>query len=194
MAISKDQVLIQGRFYPDKNTIYLCRVNNAAGVVKDVTIFSVLIGFFAFFLTQWFALIIVPLSWPFILWFILPKHYRIIQLKTHVVIFGTGSLVSLIRKTAIISLEKHHYIDISYLRFERWEKRKRKGKKDSFGRIEISVADNKSLFSILIQVSDLTQLVKIFETHRFQTKVQKSRSRGELLLVFPTSPQYNISP
>ncbi|MFX0185388.1 MAG: hypothetical protein ACFE95_20085 [Candidatus Hodarchaeota archaeon] len=193
MAISKDQVLIQGRFHPDKNTIYLCHVNNAVGLVKDVIIFSILIGFFAFFLMQWFALIIVPLTWPFILWFILPKHYRIIQLKTHVVIFGTGSLVSLIRKMAIISPEKYRYSDISYLRFEKWEKIKRKGKKDSFGRIEVSVGDTKALFSILIQVGDLSQLVKIFEAHRFQTKVQKSRSRGELLLVFPTSPLYNSS-
>ncbi|MFX0149990.1 MAG: hypothetical protein ACFFAJ_04355 [Candidatus Hodarchaeota archaeon] len=193
MLIRKDQVLKQGRFNPDKNTIYLCSVNNTSGLLKDISIFTVLIGFFAFILLDWLSLIIVPLSWILILWFVLPKHYRFIQLEKHLVILGTGTLLSLIRKRRIVALEKHHYNKISSIRFERWERRKKKGIKDTFGTIEINVGEGKPPFSILISAADLIRLVEYFEKYRFDIKVQKSRTRGELLLIFPSSPLFNSS-
>ncbi|MFX0172036.1 MAG: hypothetical protein ACFE9L_08955, partial [Candidatus Hodarchaeota archaeon] len=102
-------------------------------------------------------------------------------------------LLSLIRKRRIISLEKHRYNDIHSIRFERWEQRKRKGIKDTFGRIEINLGEEKPPFSILITAFDLIRLVEYFEKYRFDIKVQKSRTHGELLLIFPSSPFFEGS-
>jgi len=108
--------------------------------------------------------------------------------------FGTGSFLTLVQTffQEIYKTEKSRYNEIHYLRLDRWHSKKR-GKIDSFGRIEVKISDTKSVFHILITTSDLARLVKILETHRFQSKVHKSRSRDELLLIFPSSPYYSKS-
>ena len=114
------------------------------------------------------------------------------QINKHIIVFGTGSFIALLQSyfKDLYKTEKRRYNDIHYLRFDRWHSKKR-GKIDSFGRIEVKISDTKPIFHILIHTSDLTRLVKILETHRFQSKVHKSRSRDELLLVFPSSPYYS---
>ena len=197
MAIGKNQALTLGEFYPssDKNVIYHCHLNNTRGFLRDITIFSIIIGFFAFLIMQWWTLVVTPFFWIFIIPWLVPKHYRFIQINKYVVAFGTGSILALIRSKikTIYELEKNRYSDIHYLRLDRWQRKKFGGKIDSFGRIEIKINDNKPIFQILIQNTDLTKLVKILEAHRFNSKVQKSLFRGELMLVFPSSPRYNTS-
>ncbi|MFX1515254.1 MAG: hypothetical protein ACFFC6_03030 [Promethearchaeota archaeon] len=192
MAIRKDQALTMGEFYPpsDKNVIYHCYLNNTTGFLKDFSIFSVLIGFFAFLILQLLGFLIVIFSWIIIVPWLVPKHYKFIQINKHIVAFGTGSMLTLIKSyfKEIYKIEKSRYNDIHSLRLDRWHSKKR-GKIDSFGRIEIKIKGTK--FYMLLHTSDLTRLVKILETHRFQSKVQKSRSRDELLLIFPSSPYYS---
>jgi hypothetical protein len=90
----------------------------------------------------------------------------------------------------IYKIEKIRYNDIQHIKLDRWHSKKRRGKIDSFGRIEVKINDTER-FNFLIQTSDLVRLVKILETHRFQSKVHRSRSRDELLLVFPSSPHFS---
>lgn len=193
MAIAKDQSLTKGEFYPtsDKNTIYLCYLNDTRGFLLDLIVFSVLIGFFSFFLVQLAALLVVLLAWCFYIPYIIPKHYKFIQINKHTLAFGTGSISTLItsRLKTIYHFEKQRYGDIYYLKLDRWEKKKMK-EKDSFGRIEIKTSEDKPIFHFLINSDDLTRLVKILEIHRFHSNVQKKRSRGELMLIFPASPRY----
>lgn len=195
MAIRKDQALTAGEFYPpsDKNVIYHCHLNNTTGFLKDFIIFSVLISFFAFLMIQFLGLIIVLLSWILIVPWLVPKHYKFIQINKHIILFGTGSILALIQSNFknIYKTEKSQYSDIHYLRLDRWHSKKLRGKIDSFGRIEIKVSDIKPIFHILLHPSDLTRLVKVLEAHQLHSKVQKSRSRDELILVFPSSPHYS---
>jgi hypothetical protein len=168
-------------------------INNTTGFLRDISLFTVLIGFFAFFLTEWLALIIVPLSWPFLITYLMPKHYKYIQLNKHSVICGTGSFKHLIfsRFSSLYPQEKFYYKDIVSIRFNKWEKGKRGGKKDLFGKIELRIDLVKPTFNFLTTEEDLSRLVKIFDTHRFTTKINKIASRGELMLIFPNSPRYN---
>ncbi|UCE15003.1 MAG: hypothetical protein JSV04_07440 [Candidatus Heimdallarchaeota archaeon] len=193
MAIGKDQSLTPGEFYPtsDQNVIYLCYLNNTRGFLLDLTVFSVLIGFFSFLFVQLAALLVVIVAWCFYIPYIVPKHYKFIQLNKHTLAFGSGSVPSLISSgfKTIYKLEKQRYRDIHYLKLDRWEKRKGE-KADSFGRIEIKISEDKAIFHFLINSDDLARLAKILEEHRFHSKVQKKWSRGELMLVFPTSPRY----
>ena len=195
MAIGKDQTLTQGVFYPpsDKSVIYRCSLNNTTGFVRDFTIFSVLIGFFTFLIIQSLALLVVLLSWIIIVPWLTPKHYRFLQIDKHIITYGTGSIFELFRSKmkTIYNLERNRYGDIFYLRLDRWQRKKLSGKIDSFGRIEIKVNNSKPIFHMLIQTTDLTKLVQILEAHRFHSKVQKSLSRGELMLIFPSSPHFN---
>ena len=194
MAIRKDQALMAGKFFPpsDKNVIYHCYLNNTFGFLRDFVILSVLIGFFAFLIIQFLGLIIVLISWVFIVPWLVPKHYKFIQLNKYSLVFGTGSFFALLRSyfRVIYNIEKARYSDIHYLRLDRWLSKKR-GKDDSFGRIEVKISDNKPIFHFLIHSSDLAHLVKILETHRFHSKVHRSRSRDELSLTFPSSPHYS---
>lgn len=197
LAIGKDQALTQGRFYPssDKSVIYRCTLNNTTGFLKNITIFSILIGFFTFLIIQSLALLIVILSWIIIVPWLTPKHYRFLQINKHVVAYGTGSIFELIRSKikTIYNLERYRYRDIHYIQLDRWQRKKFGGKIDSFGRVVIKVSNTKPIFQMLIQTNDLTKLIKILEAHRFHSKVQKSLSRGELMLIFPSSPRYNAS-
>lgn len=195
MAIRKDQALTLGEFHPpsDKNTIYHCQLNNITGFIKDFAIFSLLIGFFTFLLIQFVGLIIVLLSWIIIVPWLVPKHYKFIQINKHMIVFGTGSIRALIQSKfkSMYRTEKSRYNDIHYLRLNRWHSKKLGGKIDSFGRIEIKINDTKPLFHILIHPSDLARLVKVLETHPFHSKPHKSRSRDESILIFPSSPSYS---
>lgn len=196
MAIRKDQALTVGQFFPssDKNVIYHCYLNNTAGFLRDFIIFSVLIGFFAFLIMQFFGLIIVLFSWVIIIPWLVPKHYKFIQVNKHVLAFGTGSFFTLLQSyfKEIYDIKKVRYNDIYHLRLDRWYSKKRGGKIDSFGRVEVKINDTEQ-FYILIHSSDLARLVKVLETHQFQSKVHKSRSRDELLLIFPLSPNFSES-
>ena len=192
MAIRKDQVLIEGQFYSgeDKSTIYTCRLENTPGFLRDVTLFSILIGFFAFILMEWFSLVVVVISWPILSTWLIPKHYRYIQINKHSIISGVGSMKSLLTKFSLIQLLKRRYDEIHYLRFDRWEKKERSGTK-SFGRIEVKVSQDLPIFHMLIPEKDFIELLKIMEKYRFTTKTRKIRSRGELLILFPSSPRYS---
>ncbi len=186
---------MSGEFYPssDKNAIYRCRLNNTTGFLIDITLFSVLIGFFTFFIVQWVALIVVPLSWVLLAPWLTPKHYRYIQINKHSVVLGTGSILALINSgfNSLYRLDKGRYSDLHYLRLDLWIRKKFGGKLDSFGRVEIKISDLKPIFRILIETNDFTRLVKILESHKFHSKVQKNQSRDELLIVFPSSPRYS---
>ncbi len=194
MAIGKNQALTLGEFYPssDKNVIYHCHLNNTRGFLRDITIFSFIIGFFAFLIMQWWTFIVTLFSWIFIVPWLVPKHYRFIQINKYVVAFGTGSILALIRSKikTINKLEKKRYSDIHYLKLDRWQRKKYGGKMDSFGRIAIKINDNKPIFQILILTADLSRLITILEGHQFHSKVQKKLSRGELILIFPSSPHF----
>jgi hypothetical protein len=182
-----------GQFFPssDKNVIYHCYLNNTAGFLRDFSIFSVLIGFFAFLIMQFLGLLIVIFSWVIIIPWLVPKHYKFIQINKHVLAFGSGSFPALLLSyfREIYEIKRLKYNDIFHLRFDRWYSKKRGGKIDSFGRVEVKINDTEQ-FHILIHSSDLARLVKILETHNFQSKVHKSRSRDELLLIFPSSPNF----
>lgn len=191
MAIGKDQALVQGVFYPtsDKNVIYRCQIDDTIGFLKVFVIFSGITGIFTFLIMQSIALLVVPLSWTILVPWLVPKYYRFIQINKHVITFGSGSIFGLIRSRmkSIYFLERKRYNEINYIRLDRWERKKLRGKMESFGRIEIKINDIKPIFHILIQTPDLAQLVEILEAHRFHSKVKKTRSRGELLLVFSSS-------
>ncbi|MFX1507590.1 MAG: hypothetical protein ACFFDC_16010 [Promethearchaeota archaeon] len=193
MAIRKDQALTAGQFFPssDKNVIYHCYLNNTTGFLRDFIIFSVLIGFFAFLIMQFLGLIVVLISWVIIIPWLVPKHYKFIQINKYVLAFGMGSFLALLQSyfKEIYEINKFRYNDIQHLKLDRWHTKKRGGKIDSFGRIEVKINDTEQ-FNILIHTSDLVRLVKILETHRFHSKVHKSRSRDELLLIFPSSPKF----
>jgi hypothetical protein len=194
LAIRKDQALTIGKFYPpsDINVIYHCYLNNTTGFIKDCAIFSILIGFFAFLILQFLGFLIVVLSWFIIVPWFVPKHYKFIKINKHTIAFGTGSFQTLVKSyfREIYNIKKSRYSNIHYLKLDRWRSKKR-GKIDSFGRIEVKISDTKSVFYILITTSDLARLVKILETHRFQSKVHKSRSRDELMLIFPSYPNFS---
>lgn len=194
MAIGKNQALTLGEFYPssDKNVIYHCHLNNTRGFLRDITIFSIIIGFFAFLIMQWWTFVVTLFSWIFIVPWLVPKHYRFIQINKYVVAFGTGSILALIRSKikTINKLKKKRYSDIHYLKLDRWQRKKYGGKMDSFGRIAIKINDNKPIFQILIHTADLSRLITILEGHQFHSKVQKKLSRGELILIFPSSPHF----
>ncbi len=191
----KDQSLSKGIFYPDENTlnIFKCTIKNTSGFLKDISIFTVIIGFFAFFLTEWLALVIVPLSWPFLIAYLMPKHYKFVHFNKYSVICGTGSFKHLVfsRFSSLYPHRKFYYKDIVSIRFNKWEKGKRGGKKDFFGKIEIRTDLQADTFNFLTMEEDLSRLVRIFDSKRFDTKVNKIKSRGELMLIFPNSPRYN---
>ncbi len=188
----KDQSLSDGVFYPeyDKLIIFKCRTHDTWGFIKEFCIFSILIGFFAFLLTEWLALIIVPLGWPFLVNYLLPKYYKYILISKHSISFGRGSLYSLLFKRSLISVDKKQYNEIHHIRFTRWEKKKRGNKRDFFGKIELKHHQTDPIFDFLTTKEDLTKLVKIFDSFRFHVKVNKNRSRGELMLIFQGSPRY----
>jgi hypothetical protein len=162
-------------------------------MLKYISLFTVLIGFFAFFLTEWLALIIVPISWPFIIAYLMPMHYRFLQLNKYSVVCATGSFKHLLFSgfSSLYPLKKYYYKDMVSIRFNKWEKRKRGGKKDVFGKIEIRTNLQATTFNFLTMEEDLSRLVKIFDSQRLDTKVNKTKSRGELMLIFPNSPRYN---
>jgi len=191
----KNQSLSKGAFYPEGDTlnVYKCVITNTTGFLKDISLFTVLIGFFAFFLTGWLALIIIPISWLFLIAYLMPKHYKYLQLNKYSAICGTGSFKHLIlsKFSSLYPQNKFIYKDIVSIRFNKWEKGKRGGKKDLFGKIEIRTDLLTTPFSFLTTDEELSRLVKIFDKHRFDTKVNKIRSRGELILIFPNSPRYN---
>ena len=189
MAISKNQALSTGTFSPssDKKILYYCQVRDTTGFVKDIGLFSILIGFFAFLLLQWGASIALILSWPVLITWLLPKHYKYVKFEKYSIMFGSGSVLSLLKQYQLYNLKKFRFDDIHYIRFDRWEKKKRGGQMDSFGRIEIKFDNTSSNFEILIKARDLSKLVKIFEKHKFQPQVQRKYSRGELILIFPNS-------
>ena len=193
MAQRKDQSIKDGVFYPpyDKLIIFKCNVMNTSGFLRDILLSTAIIGIFAFLLLEWFALLIVPLSWPFLVQFSLPKHYQYLQFNKHSVFYGSGSLKNLILSRSLFTRNKNQYGDMSYMRFNKWEKRKRGGVKDKFGKIEIQIDHQSPIFHFLVTTEDLAKIVKIFDTYRFHSKVIKKRSRGELLLIFPSSPRYN---
>lgn len=193
MAQRKDQHVSEGVFYPqsDKLSIFKCISQNTWGFIKEISLYSAVIGAFAFLLTEWFALIIVPLSWPFIINSLLPKYYTFISFNKHSISFGKGSLYSLISKQSLLSSDKKQYKELHHIRFNRYEKKKRGGTRESFGRIELKLDSDKPIFYYLITGDDLSRLVKIFDSYRFQNKVNKVRSRGELLLIFEKSPRYS---
>jgi len=192
MAMSKNQVLSPGTFYPhsDKKIIYRCQVSDTTGFLKDIAMFSILIGFFAFFLMEWDALMVIIASWPILMTWLIPKHYKFVQFEKYSALFGYGSILELIRQHRIYRLRKIKFDNIYHIRFDRWERKKRGGQDDSFGRIEIKFDDSNTIFEILIEVFDLNKLVKIFEAYRFQFKVQRKKSRGELMIIFPKSPLF----
>lgn len=188
MAIRKDQILVSGQFSPNKNVIYMCQVNDSNGLIKDILITTVILGFFSFLLVQWFAIIIIPISWITMIGFFLPKHYRFIQFSKHTLVLGVGSIPSLIKRGSIYNLIKFRYDEIKSVRFDKWERKRKLDKKDSFGRIEINYFEEKKKpFEFLIKTEDLIRLMKIFESYKFQVKVDKSRTRRELLLRFSPS-------
>lgn len=192
MAISKNQVLSPGIFYPtaDKKIVYQCQVNDTIGFLRNIGLFSILIGIFGFFLMQWNAIFVVILSWPILMTWLIPRHYRYIQFEKYSLIYGTGSIRTIITKKSLLSLNKHKFDIIHYIKFDRWEKKKRGGGKDSFGRIEIKINNATPFFEILVDSVDLIRLVKIFEKHKFQTKVYRKVSQGELMIIFPNSPRF----
>ncbi|MFX0013103.1 MAG: hypothetical protein ACFFB2_04685 [Promethearchaeota archaeon] len=194
MAIGKDQALTPGEFFPssDKTVIYRCYLRNTSGFLRNSLIFTVLFGFFAFLFVQWSSFLIVPFTWLFIIPWLVPKHYRFVQINKYAVAYGIGSIFSLFqsRMKSIYKVEKSRYNDIHYLKLDRWQRKKIGGKIDSFGRIEIKIADNKPIFQILIETTDLIQLIKVLESHRFQSKVQKKLLQAELVLIFPPSHNY----
>jgi hypothetical protein len=193
MAQRKDQSIKDGVFYPsyDKLVIFKCEVKNTSGFLKDITLSTSIVGLFSFLLLEWYALIIVPMSWPFLVQYSLPKHYQSLQFNKYSIFFGSGSLKNLILSKSLYSSNKFQYGDIFHIRFNKWEKRKRGGVKDQFGKIEVQVNHNLETFHFLITSEDLAKIVKIFDTFRFHSKVIRKRSRGELMLIFPLSPRYN---
>jgi hypothetical protein len=193
MAQRKDQSIQSGEFYPfkDKLTIYRCEVRNTKGFLRDVLLATVIVGFFSFFLLEWYALLVVPISWPFLVQYSLPIHYKSLQFNKYSFMFAKGSLKALFLSQSLYKWNKYLYGDIFHVRFNKWEKKKRGGVKDQFGKIEIMLDQKSPIFHFLITVEDLTRIIKIFDTHRFNSKVAKKRSRGELMLIFPLSPRYN---
>ena len=133
---------------------------------------------------------IIPLSWPFLAVFLLPKHYKYLQLNKHSITFGIGSLRFLLSKS-LYRYSKYQYGDLLSIRFNKWEKRQKGGVKDYFGKIEIRHDPNKPVFNFLTTNEDLPKIVKLFESHRFHTKVKKNRTRGEFMLIFPRSPRFD---
>ena len=95
MAQRKDQSIKDGVFYPpyDKLIIFKCNVMNTSGFLRDILLSTAIIGIFAFLLLEWLALLIVPLSWPFLVQFSLPKHYQYLQFNKYSVFYGSGSLL-----------------------------------------------------------------------------------------------------
>ncbi len=193
MAQRKDQSIKDGIFHPsyDKLVIFKCEVKNTKGFLRDISLSTAIVGLFSFLLLEWFAVIIVPMSWPFLVQYSLPKHYQTIQFNKHSIFFGSGSLKSLLLSKSLYTNNKFQYSDIFHIRFNKWEKKKRGGVKDQFGKIEIQINHQIPTFHFLITSEDLAKIVKIFDTFRFHSKVIRKRSRGELMLVFPLSPRYS---
>ncbi|MHA1227068.1 MAG: hypothetical protein ACTSPV_10040 [Candidatus Hodarchaeales archaeon] len=194
MAMGKEQTLVRGKFYPDsdKITLYHLHIKNTTGFLKEMTLFSVFIGFFSFFMVKFMAIVPVIISWPFLMYVILPRHYRFIQLNKHTIIFGEGSLKTLVTSgfARTIETQKYQYSDIQHIVLDKWTRKKWRGKKDSFGRLGVKTSSG-SIFQILLDTYDLVQLIKVLEKHKFHSKVKKRRTRGELILIFPDSPRYH---
>ncbi|MHA1973486.1 MAG: hypothetical protein ACTSW1_10860 [Candidatus Hodarchaeales archaeon] len=191
--MAKEQSLVRGTFFPeDKLILYRLYIRNTSGFLKDMTLFSVVIGFFSFLMVKFMALVPVLISWPFLMFIILPRHYRFIQFNKHTVMFGEGSLKTLITSgfTRIIETQKMQYSDLQHIAMDKWTRKKWRGKRDTFGRCEIKTSSG-SLFQILLDTYDLVQLIKVLEKHKFHSKVRKKRTRGELMLIFPHSPRYH---
>ncbi|MHA1976730.1 MAG: hypothetical protein ACW98F_04585 [Candidatus Hodarchaeales archaeon] len=193
MAQRKDQSIKNGVFHPsyDKLVIFKCEVENTTGFLRDITLSTVIVGLFSFLLLDWYALLIVPMSWPFLIQYSLPNHYQSLQFNKHSLFFSKASLKNLIRKRSLYPKNKYQYGEIYHIRFNKWEKRKRGGVKDTFGKIEIKANQQSPIFYFLISTEDLVKIIKIFDTYRFNSKVVRKRSRGELMIIFPSSPRYN---
>ncbi len=194
MAQRKDQSIKNGEFYPsqDKLIIYKCDVSNTRGFLRDILLSTVIVGLFSFLLLEWYALLVVPTSWPFLIQYSLPNHYQSLQFNKYSLFFAKGSLKDLILTRSLYLRKKFQYGEVFHIRFNKWEKRKRGGVKDAFGKIEIKINKDSPVFTFLITSEDLTRMVKIFDSYRFHSKVVKKRSRGELMLIFPLSPRYNM--
>jgi len=120
--------------------------------------------------------------------YFLPKHYRFIQFSKHTLVLGVGSIPSLVKRGSIYNLQKFRYDEIKSARLDKWERKRKLDKKDNFGRIEISfLEDKKKPFEFLIETEDLIRLMKIFDSYKFRVKVDKLRTRRELLLRFSPS-------
>jgi hypothetical protein len=186
MAISKDQILNPGKFYPPhaENTIYYCRVHDTRGLLKNVVLFSFVVGIFSILLFDWLTVGVLLITWIFLLVVFLPKHYKLIQLDKHVVLYGIGSFSSLVLKRNLYQLTRIRYIDLDSIRFDQWERRTRGRNPDRFGRIQIKNRLEPALFHILVSTGDLGRLMKIFQKYRFASKVEKKFSSRELVLLF----------
>lgn len=186
MAISKDQMLTPGQFFPPhaENTVYYCRVHDTIGLIKDVVLFSFVVGIFSILLFGWLTVVVLLITWIFLLVIFLPKHYKLVQLDKHVVLYGVGSFSSLLSQRNLYRLTKFRYIDLDFIKFDKWEKRIRGRKHDRFGRIQIKDRLQPVPFHILVSDKDLGQLIKIFQSHHFATKMEKNLSPRELVLLF----------
>ena len=194
MAIAKDQTLVRGEFFPksNQNIIYRLYIKNTIGFIKEISLFSILIGFFSFFLIGLGAFIPVIITWPILIAWLLPRHYRYLQLDKHVLIIGVGSWRTMVatRFTKLIKLKKIQYGEIHHITIDRWTRKNFRGKRDNFGRVEIKINLKSPSFQILLDPKDITQLIKVLDSHKFHCKVLKKHSRNEFLLIFPLSPYF----
>jgi len=192
--MGKDQKLVRGEFFPksNQNIIYRLYIGNTIGFIKEMSLFSILIGFFSFFLVGLRAFIPVILTWPLLAAWLIPRHYRYLQLDKHLLIIGAGSLRSLItsRFTRLINLKKFQYGNIHHIAIDKWTRRNIRGKSDSFGRVEVKIDLKTPFFQILLDPKEIPKLIKVLDSHKFHSKVLKKHSRGEFLLIFPPSPRF----
>ncbi|MFW9777240.1 MAG: hypothetical protein ACFFE8_00220 [Candidatus Heimdallarchaeota archaeon] len=186
MAISKDQELSPGQFYPPyaENTIYYCRAHDTKGLIKDMVLFSIVIGIFSFLLFGWLAIGVLIVAWIFLLIVFLPRHYKLIQLDKHAALYGVGSFSSSIFKRNLYQLTKLRYRDLKSIKFDQWERRLRGRGYDRIGRIQIESRLQSAPFHILVPHKDLGQLIKIFQKYRFAVKFERKISPRELVILF----------
>ncbi len=192
--MGKDQTLVRGEFFPrsNQNILYRLYIKNTIGFLKEISLFSILIGFFSFFLIGLGAFIPVILTWPLLTAWLLPRHYRYLQLDKQILIIGVGSLRTIItsRFTTLINLEKYQYGNIHHIAIDRWVRKNFRGKSDSFGRVEVKIDLKTPFFQILLDPEEIPQLIKVLDSHNFHSKVLKKHSRREFLLIFPHSPRF----
>ncbi|MFW9854125.1 MAG: hypothetical protein ACFFFG_03665 [Candidatus Thorarchaeota archaeon] len=186
MAISKDQELHHGQFYPPnaENTIYYCRVHDTKGLIKDVVLFSIITGVFSILLFGWLTIGVLLATWIFLLLVFLPRHYKMIQLDKHAALYGAGSFSSSIFKRNLYQLTKIRYRDLKSIKFDQWERRFRGREYDRIGRIQIKSRLQSAPFHILVPHKDLGQLIKIFQKYRFAAKFERKISPRELMILF----------